>query len=88
MEDSPASGGEDEVVEPDQGNSKPTLPRNAALALTEASPLAHHLAAATWRRPESGRAAHVHSRAEVYAGAHHQVGALCYLSCAPLTESS
>lgn len=60
MEDSPASG-DDEVVEPDQGNSKPTLPRNAALALTEASPLAHHLAAATWRRPESGRAAHVHS---------------------------
>lgn len=69
--------GEDEVVEPEQGNGRRSCPRMLrscpCARADQASPLAYHLAVAPRCRPESGRAAHLYSRAEVHAGAHHQV---------------
>lgn len=70
MED---ASGEDELVEPDQGNGKSWVKMSASQILTERSPLAHHLAVATGRRPESRRPAHIHPRAPVHAGTDHQV---------------
>ena len=75
MEDSPASG-EDEVVEPEQGNGayKPsTPPRHTTDLICLDSSFTYHLSAAAWRRPESGRLADIHPRAPVDARADHQV---------------
>lgn len=75
MEDSPASG-EDEVVEPEQGNgaSKPSIPpRHTTDLICLGSSFTYHFSATAWRRPESGRLADIHPRASVYARADHQV---------------
>lgn len=64
-EGSPGSG-EDEIVEPEQGNGivsappldQPVPPRS--LLIWKYSALAYHFAAPTGRRLESGRPAHFH----------------------------
>lgn len=75
MEDSPPSG-EDELVEPDQGNGacKASItPGHTTDLICLCSSFAHHFSATAGCRPESGRLADIHPRAPVYVGANHKV---------------
>lgn len=75
MEDSPPSG-EDELVEPDQGNGAWKILKNSGYTTDMIylhSTFAYHFSAAARCRLESGRLADIHPRAPVYAGADHQV---------------